>query len=85
MSSRDALHRLVEELPDSEVQRAERVLEALKDAAEDVGPLYSLDTAPPDDEPETAAERAATSEAWAEHERGEGLSTEQLRRDLGLA
>ena len=30
-------------------------------------------------------ERGAISEAWAEHERGEGLSTEQLRRDLGLA
>jgi hypothetical protein len=85
MPSRDALHRLVEELPESEVQRAERVLDALKDAAEHEGPLYSLENAPADDEPETTAERAAVAEAWDEHRRDEGFSTEQLRRDLGLA
>ena len=84
MSSRDALHRLVEELPESEVPRAERVLEALKETAEPEGPLYTLDTAPLDDEPETEDERAAVAEAREEHRRGEGVPHEEVKRRWGL-
>jgi hypothetical protein len=76
---------LVEDLPESEVPRAVRVLEALRDAAELSQPLHTLETAPPDDEPETPEERAAVAEAWREIREGKpGLTTEELKRELGL-
>lgn len=83
MSSRNALHRLVEDLPESELPRAARVLEALRETAE--VPLYTLETAPLDDEPETPEERAAVEEALQEIREGmPGLTTEELKRELGL-
>jgi hypothetical protein len=54
MTSRDSLHRLVDTLPESEVLRAERVLQVLKETSGT--PLYSLENAPEDDEPETPEE-----------------------------
>jgi len=87
MENRDALHDLVEELPVNEIGRAHRVLAALLEAAheEEEDPvLRSLRDAPPDDEPETPEERAAVEEAWEEHRRGEGMTTEELERELGL-
>ncbi len=80
--TRDTLHRLVDELPDEEVGTAARVLAALGATANPL--LRSLLHAPEDDEPQTPAERAAVAEAWAEHRRGEGSTTEELRRELGL-
>jgi hypothetical protein len=61
MISRDSLHRLVDNLPESEIPRAERVLQALKETAET--PLYSLEDAPEDDESETSQEASAVAEA----------------------
>ena len=40
--------------------------------------------APIDDEPETPKERSADLEGIADLERGDALTTEQLRRELGL-
>jgi len=61
MAPRDHLHRLVDTLPESELERAERVLEALRQVAE---PFYRpLEDAPLDDEPETPEEREAVKEA----------------------
>jgi hypothetical protein len=82
MSSRDSLHRLIDDLPETEISRAERVLEALKETAD--RPLYTLENAPEDDEPETPEEAAAVAEAWREHEEGKGLTTEELKRELRL-
>lgn len=46
---------------------------------------YGLDAAPRDDEPETPEERAAVVEALREiHEGTPGLSSDDLRRELGL-
>ena len=70
MSPRDALHRLIDDLPEGEIPRAERVFQALKEAAE--APSYTLETAPIDDEPETPEEAAAVAEAWREHRGGKG-------------
>ncbi len=81
MTPRERLHRLVEELPEGDLPTAERVLEALADAA---APYTPLENAPLDDEPETEEERQAVREALAEAERGEGFSTEELRKRLGL-
>lgn len=82
MSPRDALHRLIDDLPEGEIPRAERVLQALKEAAE--APSYTLETAPMDDEPETPEEAAAVAQAWREHREGKSLTTEELKRELGL-
>jgi hypothetical protein len=41
---RDSLHRLVDDLPETEVGRAERLLQVLKETAEP--PLYTLENAP---------------------------------------
>ena len=82
MSSRDSLHRLIEDLPESELVRAERVLEVLKETAE--GSLHTLENAPDDDVLETPEEAAAVAQAWQEHRAGKSLTTKELKRDLGL-
>jgi hypothetical protein len=48
---------------------------------------FSLEESPTpeDDEPETEEEAAAVATAWEEHRRGEHLTTEELRRKLGLS
>jgi hypothetical protein len=48
MSPRDALHKLVDDLPDEELPTATRVLEALRATTDPV--LRALSTAPADDE-----------------------------------
>lgn len=83
MALRDSLHRLVDDLPESEVSRAERLLEVLKETAEK--PLYTLENAPEDDEAETSQEAVAVAEAWRDHREGKSLTTEELKRELGLA
>ena len=82
MSPRDALPRLIDDLPEAELPRAEYVLQALKETAE--APSYTLETAPIDDEPETPEEDAAVAEAWREHREGKRFTTEELERELGL-
>jgi hypothetical protein len=73
MASRDSLHRLIDDLPETEITRAERLLEVLKETAD----LHShaLENAPEDDEPETPEEAAAVAEAWREHKEGRSLTT----------
>jgi predicted transcriptional regulator len=83
MASRDSLHRIVDDLPETEIARAERLLEVLKETAEPR--LYTLESAPADDEPETAEEAAAVAEAWRDHKAGKSLTTEELMRKLDLA
>lgn len=80
MSPRDNLHRLIDDLPESEIPRVARVLETLREAAEE--PLFTLDNAPESDEPETAEEAAAVAEAWREHREGKGATTEELKTEV---
>ena len=80
MPSRDSLHRLIDDLPESEITRAERLLEVLKETAE---PLYTLENAPEDDEPETAEEAAAVAEAWREYREEKSLTTAEMQWDSG--
>ena len=84
MSSRATLHALVEELPDSDIAHAERVLAALRDTAEPTGPQYTLETAPFDDEPETAEEQAAVAEALEDLREGRTIAHEDVKRRWGL-
>jgi hypothetical protein len=84
--NRDALHQLVDELPETEIGRARHVLAALLQAVEEEDPvLRALRAAPEDDEAESVEERAAVEEALLEARDGKpGLSTAQLERELGL-
>lgn len=81
MTVKERLHLLVDRLPDSEAAVAERVLEALSSAPAEL-PAF-LRNAPADDEPYTDEERAAVEEAYEAIRRGEVLSDDELRRELG--
>jgi hypothetical protein len=81
MSARDSLHRLIDELPESELAAAERFLHYLRATTDPV--LRALLEAPPDDEPETEEERQAVQEAREELARGEVRTLEEVRRELG--
>ena len=76
------LYELIEALPDTEVEAARRYLQYLRDMGDPV--LRSARNAPLDDEPETDEERAAVQEAREAAARGEALTDEELRRELGL-
>jgi hypothetical protein len=82
MPTRDSLHRLIDELPESELIAAERFLHYLRATADPV--LRALLEAPLDDEPETEEEREAVQEAREELARGEVQTLEEVRRELGL-
>jgi bacterioferritin (cytochrome b1) len=76
MSTRDTLHRLLDELPESELAAAERFLHYLRTTADPI--LRALLEAQPDDE------RRAMQEARKELARGEVRTLEDVRRELGL-
>ena len=79
MTTKEALHRLVDKLPDAALPEAERYLATLRD-----DPLaLLLLTAPVDDEPETPEEAAAVQEAREAAARGEVVADEDLDRELG--
>jgi len=82
MTTKEELHRLVEELPKNELPAARRYLEYLRNMGDPL--LRALMEAPLDDELETDAERAAVQEAWEAVTRGEVVSDEELRIELGL-
>lgn len=82
MSPRDALHQLVDDLPESELPSAARLLEALRDADDPVGRV--LARAPLDDEPDDDDFDGGLTEARAEADAGGGVATDELRRRLGL-
>ncbi len=76
MTTKEALHRLIDELPDDQ---AEQILHGILDPV-----LHARALAPIDDEPETPEEVSAVAEGIADLERGDVLTTEQLRRELGM-
>jgi predicted transcriptional regulator len=82
MAPRDNLHRLVDALPESELERAERVLEALRQVAE--APYRPLEDALLDNEPEMSEERAAVDEARSDIAAGRVISHEEAKRRWGL-
>jgi hypothetical protein len=79
MTTREALHRLVDSIPAAHLDDARKALEPLTDPL-----LASLANAPYDDEPETDEERAAVEEGWEAYRRGDWVSAEDVRRELGL-
>ncbi len=81
MSVRDEVRRLVDELPESELPTARRLLEALQLLGRDPRQL-ALEFAPWDDEPTTPEEDAGVTVAYAELARGEVVSAEEAKRRL---
>ena len=81
-TTRDALHRLVDELPKRELSAAWRYLEYLRNMGDPV--LRAFLEAPEDDEPETEEERVSADEAWQEYQRGEAISADEAKHGLGL-
>ncbi len=82
MTTRETLHKMVDLLPESEWEAVYRVLEERLAKHDPV--LRAFLNAPEDDEPETEEERAAVEEAYEALARGEVVSDEELRRELGL-
>jgi len=82
MYSRATLHRLINSLPDEDLTIAGRLLAGLTVTADAVE--RALLMAPDDDEPDTDDADGGLTEARQELARGEGISTEELERELGL-
>jgi hypothetical protein len=82
MSRRATLHRLINSLPEEDLPIAVRLLAGLTVTADAVERALLL--APDDDEPDTDDDDGGLAEARQELARGEGISTEELERELGL-
>jgi len=82
MTKREALHRLVEDLPEDDLTTAARVLEGLRVTSDPV--KLALDKAPMDDEPDEDDLDGGLREARADAKAGRGLTTEELCWELGL-
>jgi hypothetical protein len=82
MTTREALHALIDTLPDARLDAARRYLETLRLGDDPV--LLALMNAADDDEPETDEERAAVAEAYEDIRGGHTVSMEEIKRELGL-
>jgi hypothetical protein len=77
------LHRLVDELIETDVAAAERYLDYVRRTGQD--PVWhTILTAPEDDEPETDEERLAVDEARQDIRAGRVVSLDQVERELGI-
>jgi hypothetical protein len=78
--SREALHELVDRIPESEIVAAQRVLERLaSDAA-----FPAAMSAPPDDEPIAAGDAEAIARARGELHAGMVVSHDEILREFGI-
>ena len=82
MSRRQALHRLIDDLPEQDLSVATRVLEALRATSDPV--LRALVSAPLDNEPDEDDIDGGLTEARREAREGKGLSHDEVKRELGL-
>ncbi|MFN8498288.1 MAG: hypothetical protein U0641_10565 [Anaerolineae bacterium] len=78
IANREQLHRLVDQLPESEMGTAQRGLEALTALGNDPF-VQMLHDAQEDDEPLTPDEAALVEEGREQLRRGEGRSLEEIR------
>lgn len=82
MAPREALHRLIDELPEEDLSTASRVLGALQATSDPL--LRALASAPADDEPDRDDADGGLTEAREQAATRRVLSNEELRRTLGL-
>ena len=79
-TTKDRLHKLVDALPENQVEAAKKYLESLADKAF----LEALRNAPEDDEPLTEDELRAIEEGREAVKRGETTPLEDVMREFGL-
>jgi hypothetical protein len=82
MTAREALHRIIDDLPEGDLPVVTRVLEALQTTADPV--LHALLTAPLDDEADDDDFDGGLSQARKELAEGQGVSHEEVMSELGL-
>jgi hypothetical protein len=81
MTTREQLHRIVDELPEEELEAALKAIEARSDDPM----IRRLDDAPPEDEEVSAEEEAAVQEARDELAAGAPLvSQDEIKREFGI-
>jgi hypothetical protein len=80
MTTKERLHKLVDDLSEQEAEAALVIVERRRDDPM----LHTLASAPIDDEPSDADEDVSATEALAAYRRGETVSSEELRRELDL-
>lgn len=81
MTTREQLHRIVDELPEEELEAALKAIEARSDDPM----IRRLDDAPPEDEEISAEEEAAVQEARDELAAGAPLvSQDEMKREFGI-
>ena len=78
--TKDDLHHLIDDLPDSEVQAAARYIQYLQSNRDPF--VQALLDAPLDDEPETVEERKIADEAWQEYLDGKARPLAEVREEL---
>ncbi|MDE0175386.1 MAG: hypothetical protein OYH76_01115 [Defluviicoccus sp.] len=79
---RERLHRLVDEVPDQDIDVVEHLLECL--CAGEYPTLHTPETAPIDDEPLTEEDLEAIEEARRDIEAGNGIPHEEIMRRYRL-
>jgi len=72
MDIRHAIHKLIDDLPESVLDAAKQHLEYLR----------ALERIPPDDEPRSPEEDVECKEGWEEYQRGEFVTLEELEKEL---
>jgi hypothetical protein len=80
MTTKERLHKLVEELSEREAEAALVIVERRRDDPM----LHALASAPVDDGQSETSEDVSAAEALAAYNRGEAVSSEQLRAELDL-
>jgi hypothetical protein len=80
MTTKERLHKLVEELSEREAEAALVIVERRRDDPM----LHALASAPVDDEPSDTNEDSSAAQGLAAYSRGEAVSSEQLRAELDL-
>ena len=78
--TKDDLHHLIDDLPDTEVQAAARYIQFLQNSRDPL--MQALLDAPLDDEPETDEELKGANEAWQEYRDGEARPWAEVRGEL---
>jgi hypothetical protein len=80
MTTKERLHKLVDDLSEREAAAALVIVERRRDDPM----LQALASAPVDDEASDTEEEASAADALAAYNRGESVSSKELRTELGL-
>ena len=82
MTTREALHQIIDELPEADLQRVQLYVDYLRSGGDPL--LHVLLTAPDDDEPLSPEDEKAIAEGLDALNRGETVTLEEPKRELGL-